>query len=149
VAGLRETEARFRAAFRWTDAAERTLFGLNGPEAQVILGQLATRRARLNYRRARYDEAMSFANMAIALSAADDRPTLAEALEYSDLCAVELGLPAGRRAEAALAIHDELGDVAAQARVQNTLGMLAYHRGDWPQALQHYVAPGVASTRCR
>ena len=95
VAGLRETEARFRAAFRWADQAERTLAGLDGAEVRVIRGQLATRRARLNYRRARHDEAMSFANVAIGLSGDDDRPTLAEALEYADLCAVELGLPAG------------------------------------------------------
>ena len=148
VAGLRETEARFRAAFRWADQADRALADLDGPEARVIRGQLATRRARLNYRRARYDEAMAFANVAIALSAADDHPTLAEALEYADLCAVELGLPAGTRAEQALAIHEELGDLAAQARVQNTLGMLAYHRGDWPKALEHYAASEQADIRC-
>ena len=52
LAGLRETEARFRAAFGWADRAERTLTGLDGPEVRVIRGQLATRRARLNYRRA-------------------------------------------------------------------------------------------------
>ena len=148
VAGLRETEARFRAAFRWAAQAERTLAGLDGPEVRVIRGQLATRRARLNYRLARYDEAMSFANVAIALSGDDDRPTLAEALEYADLCAVELGLPAGKRAEQALAIHEELGDLAAQARVQNTLGMLAYHRGEWPKALEHYAASERADLRC-
>ena len=148
VAGLRETEARFRAAFRWADQADRALADLDGPEVRVIRGQLATRRARLNYRRARYDDAMAFANVAIALSAADDHPTLAEALEYADLCAVELGLPAGTRAEQALAIHEELGDLAAQARVQNTLGMLAYHRGDWPRALEHYAASEQADIRC-
>ena len=148
VAGLRETEARFRAAFRWAARAERTLAGLDGPEVRVIRGQLATRRVRLNYRLARYDEAMSFANVAIALSGDDDRPTLAEALEYADLCAVELGLPAGKRAEQALAIHEELGDLAAQARVQNTLGMLAYHRGEWPKALEHYAASERADIRC-
>ncbi len=148
VAGLRETEARFRAAFRWAAQAERTLAALDGPEVRVIRGQLATRRARLNYRLARYDEAMSFANVAIALSGDDDRPTLAEALEYADLCAVELGLPAGKRAEQALAIHEELGDLAAQARVQNTLGMLAYHRGEWPRALEHYAASERADIRC-
>ena len=148
VAGLRETEARFRAAFRWAKQAEGTLEGLDGREVRVIRGQLATRRARLNYRRARYDEAMSSANIAIALSGDDDRPTLAEALEYADLCAVELGLPAGKRAEQALAIQEELGDLAAQARVQNTLGMLAYHRGEWPKALEHYAASERADIRC-
>jgi class 3 adenylate cyclase/tetratricopeptide (TPR) repeat protein len=148
LAGLRETEARFRAAFRWAAQAERTLAALDGPEVRVIRGQLATRRARLNYRLARYDEAMSFANVAIALSGDDDRPTLAEALEYADLCAVELGLPAGKRAQQALAIHEELGDLAAQARVQNTLGMLAYHRGEWPKALEHYAASERADIRC-
>ena len=148
LAGLRETAARFRAAFRWTDSAERTLAGLDGPEVRVIRGQLAMRRARLNYRRARYDDALSFADAAIALAGADDRHTLAEALEYADLCAVELGLTAGERAEQALAIYEEFGDLAAQARVQNTLGMLAYHRGEWPKALEHYEASESADIRC-
>jgi class 3 adenylate cyclase/tetratricopeptide (TPR) repeat protein len=148
LAGLRETAARFRAAFRWTDRAERTLAGLDGPEVRVIRGQLATRRARLNYRRARYADALSFADAAIALAGADDPHTLAEALEYADLCAVELGLPAGERAEQALAIYEEFGDLAAQARVQNTLGMLAYHRGEWPEALEHYEASESADIRC-
>ena len=148
LAGLRETVARFRAAFRWTDSAERTLAGLDGPEVRVIRGQLAMRRARLNYRRARYDDALSFADAAIALAGADDRHTLAEALEYADLCAVELGLSAGERAEQALAIYEEFGDLAAQARVQNTLGMLAYHRGEWPKALEHYEASESADIRC-
>ena len=91
---------------------------------------------------------LSFADAAIALAGADDRQTLAEALEYADLCAVELGLPAGERAEQALAIYEELGDLAAQARVQNTLGMLAYHRGEWPKALEHYEASESADIRC-
>jgi tetratricopeptide (TPR) repeat protein len=148
LAGLRETAARLPAAFRWTDRAERTLAGLDGPDVRVICGQLATRRARLNYRRARYDDALSFADAAIALARAKDRHTLAEALEYADLCAVELGLPAGERAEQALAIYEEFGDLAAQARVQNTLGMLAYHRGEWPKALEHYEASESADIRC-
>jgi class 3 adenylate cyclase/tetratricopeptide (TPR) repeat protein len=148
LAGLRETAARFRAAFRWTDRAELTLAGVEGPGVRIIRGQLAMRRARLNYRRARYDDALSFADAAIALAGADDRQTLAEALEYADLCAVELGLPAGERAEQALAIYEEFGDLAAQARVQNTLGMLAYHRGEWPKALEHYEASESADIRC-
>ena len=85
---------------------------------------------------------------AIALAGADDRHTLAEALEYADLCAVELGLPAGERAEQALAVYEEFGDLAAQARVQNTLGMLAYHRGEWAKALEHYEASESADIRC-
>ena len=151
LAGLRETAARFRAAFRWTDRAERSLDSLDTldrPEVRSIRGQLATRRARLNYRMARYDTALSFADAAIALAGDEDRRTLAEALEYADLCAVELGLPVGERAEEALAIYEEFGDLAAQARVQNTLGMLAYHRGDWPTALEHYEASESADIRC-
>jgi tetratricopeptide (TPR) repeat protein len=76
-----------------------------------------------------------------------DRLTLAEALEYGDTCARAIGEQAGTGAAQALAIYEELGDLGAQGRVHNTLGLLAYFRGAWPKALAHYQASGSAYER--
>ncbi len=152
VAYLRDIAGKHDVAMRWVDRAERSLSGFDGPDARELRGRLAARRARIDYRRGRHAEGVAFALEAAELAgAAGDRHTLALALEYGDLCAVELGRPAGPAAEQALAIYGGLGEVGAEARVRNTLGMLAYHRGDWPEALRQYQAAeqayGRAGTR--
>jgi len=147
LAHLRAISGRHLVAMRWAARAERTLAGLDGPEVRVLRGRLAVRRARIGYRRGRHADGLAFAQDAAELARqTGDRRTLAEALEYGDLCAVEVGLPTGG-AERALAIYEELGDVGAQARVLNTLGLLAYHRGAWPEALARYEAAELAYAR--
>jgi tetratricopeptide (TPR) repeat protein len=78
---------------------------------------------------------------------ADERRTLAEALEYCALAGVELGLAASGDALQALAIYEELGDVYPQARVQSILGLLACEQRRWPAALKHYAAAEHAFAR--
>jgi tetratricopeptide (TPR) repeat protein len=148
LARLRAISGRHQVALRWVSRAERTLEGQDGAEARRLRGQLAVRRAGLSYRRGRHADGMAFARTAAELARqSGDRPALAQALEYGDVCAVELGLPAGSGAEQALAIYEELQDVGSQARVRNTLGMLAYHHGEWPEALRHYRAAEDAYAR--
>ncbi len=149
LARLRDMSGHHRAALSWTARAEATVDGMDGPEVRLIRAQLAVRRARNSYRRGRHADALAFSGRAIKLARRDNnRRTLAEALEYADLCSVELGLTAGEGAEQALAIYEELGDLGAQARVRNTLGMLAYHRGAWPEAIDHYAAAERTYQRC-
>jgi class 3 adenylate cyclase/tetratricopeptide (TPR) repeat protein len=148
LAHLRAISGRHLVALRWATRAERSLAGLDGSEVRVLRGRLAVRRARIGYRRGRHADGLAFAQDAAELARqTGDRRTLAEALEYGDLCAVEVGLPTGAGAEQALAIYEELGDVGAQARVLNTLGLLAYHRGAWPEALARYEAAELAYAR--
>jgi class 3 adenylate cyclase/tetratricopeptide (TPR) repeat protein len=148
LAHLRAISGRHLVALRWATRAERALAGLDGPKARVLRGRLAVRRARIGYRRGRHADGLAFAQDAAELARqTGDQRTLAEALEYGDLCAVEVGLPTGAGAERALAIYEELGDVGAQARVLNTLGLLAYHRGAWPEALARYEAAELAYAR--
>jgi tetratricopeptide (TPR) repeat protein len=148
LAHLRAISGRHLVALRWATRAERSLAGLDGSEVRVLRGRLAVRRARIGYRRGRHADGLAFAQDAAELARqTGDRRTLAEALEYGDLCAVEVGLPTGAGAEQALAIYEELGDVGAQARVLNTLGLLAYHRGAWPEALARFEAAELAYAR--
>jgi predicted ATPase/class 3 adenylate cyclase len=148
LARLREVEGRPAAAMRWAARAEATLSGHEDGEALLIRGQLAARRARISYRRGRHADARAYASTAVELAQdCQDRRTLAEALEYSDLSGVELGLPVGAGAERALAIYTELGAIGDEARVHNTLGMLAYFRGEWRRALRQYQAAEDAYAR--
>jgi tetratricopeptide (TPR) repeat protein len=148
LARLREISGRHKVALRWVGRAERTLEGIDGPEAQELRGRCAVRRARLSYRRGRHAAGLAFARTAAELARqSGDRPALAEALECGDTCAVEVGLPAGAGAAQALAIYEELQDVGSEARVRNTLGLLAYHHGEWPEALRHYRAAEDAYAR--
>jgi class 3 adenylate cyclase/tetratricopeptide (TPR) repeat protein len=140
LARLRDLTGQHRAALSWTNRADTTLEGLDGPEEARLRGQLAMRRVRNSYQRGHHAEALALAERATELArAAGDRRTLAEALEHVDICAGELGLPTKGRAAEALRIYGELGDLAAQARVNNTLGLLAYHRGEWAAAIDHYT----------
>jgi len=149
ISRLREISGSHVAALRWVQRADATLEGLSDGQAGVLRAQLATRRARIRYRQARYGDALDSANAAIALAReSSERRTLAEALEYADAASMELGTPAGERAEEALAIYEELGDLGAEARVRNTLGALAYHQGRWSQALRQYRSAESAYTRC-
>ena len=67
------------------------------------------------------------------------RSALAEALRVRIWAAMELGrLDGSADAERALAIYEELGDLAGQATSLNLLGMSAYWRGDWVAALGCY-----------
>ena len=148
LARLRDICGQHAAAMRWTDRAESTLEGLGGAEAQLLHARLAARRARVSYRQGRHQRALEHADAAIALARqSNDRRTLALALEYRDLSALELGLPAGDGARQALAIYEESQALADQARVHNTLGMIAHHRGAWPEALTEYRAAEAAYER--
>ncbi len=145
---LREIEGRYAAGVRWVRRAEGTLDHVRGPGVRALRAQLATRLGRIRYRQARHAEGLRSALDGVAFArASSDRQTLAEALEYADLCDMELGNSAGSRAEEALAIYEEFGAVAAEGRVRNTLGMVAYHEGRWPEALEHYRAAESAYAR--
>ncbi len=148
LARLREVSGRYVAALRWVQRADAMLAGLESAEARRIRAQLTARRARVRYRQGRHADALAAANAAIALGRRDaDLGTLAEALEYAVLASMELGLPAGPRADEALAIYEQLGDLGAAARVHNTLGMLAYHQGHWAAALEQYRSAEDTYTR--
>ncbi len=148
VARVREMCGQYRGAVQWAARAERTLGDLVGLEAAVIRAQLGVRRTRISYRLGRHDEAMAHAEAAVAAAQdAGELLAVAEALEWADLSALELGRPAGERVRRALAIYQELGALSAEARVHNTLGMMAYHRGAWFEALGQYEAAEHAYTR--
>lgn len=138
---LREVNGKYRPAMRWARRAEQALEGLEGRETKVLRAEIAMWRARVSFRLGNLREALRFAEAGIALAQETDQlMTLAEGLELADCSALELGRPAGEGLARALAIFEELGAARHAARVRNILGLLAYHRGEWTQALEEYAA---------
>ena len=151
LARLREVEGRHQAALRWVERADAALHGVGGPgprEARRLVVESIGRRARIRFRQGRPADALQAARVAAeqAMLAGEHR-VLAEALEYGDLAAIELGLPAGKDALQALAIYEELGELSPQAKLRTTLGLLAYQHGRWADALAHYAAAESAYAR--
>jgi tetratricopeptide (TPR) repeat protein len=146
---IREWSGHRGAALRWLTRAERSLAGVSTREGRQILARITFRRSRIRYLQGRQAEALTLADKAIALAReASDRRTLADALELADLASVAMGATQEPvRAEQALAIYAELADLAGEARLLNALGMLAYHRGRWPEALARYRAAETAYSR--
>jgi class 3 adenylate cyclase/tetratricopeptide (TPR) repeat protein len=148
LARLREISSKPVPALRWVTRAEQNLAGQESEDALRIRAALTVRKARIYYRRGRYADGWAAAREGAELARrTGDLRTLAEALDYGDTCARAIGEPAGPGAEQALAIYQQLGDLGAQGRVHNTLGLLAYFRGAWPEALAHYQASGSAYER--
>ncbi|HWD85549.1 MAG TPA: AAA family ATPase [Solirubrobacteraceae bacterium] len=148
VARVREMCGQYRGALQWLARAERTLRDLDGPDFRALRAQLGIRHTRINFRLGRHENAMSHAEIALATAReAGELLAVAEALEFADLSAMELGDSVGDRVREALAIYQELGALGAEARAHNTLGMMAYHRGSWAEALERYQAAEGAYTR--
>lgn len=146
LAKLREYTGRHDAALRWIARGERTIDGHEEPAALQVRGRLLARRARLRYVQGRLAESLRVAKQAIELAErCSDLRALAEASEFADVAEIAMGVPGAlARTERAVAIYEELGDLGAQARGHNTLGVIAYFNGRWPEAVEHYRAAEAA-----
>jgi class 3 adenylate cyclase/tetratricopeptide (TPR) repeat protein len=149
LAMVEESSTRYSTGLRWVTRGLQTLADIPGDAARRVEGELTTRRARLLHFQGRDREALRWAEVAVEQAeACGDDLTLAHALEYLDRCQVALGIvEAEPAAQRSLAIYEAAGQVAAQARIHNSLGMRAYFTGDWVLSLQHYRAAEEAYLR--
>lgn len=149
IALMRRDTGQFSAAVRWITSAQRALDGVEGRAAEHARGRVLVTRARVRYLQGRKREA--YRNAAEALLVAEavgDADTTATALEYMDATEFTMGgTPNSERSERALAIYREIGDLSGQARMHNSLGALAYFRGDWVEAIGHYSSAATAYRR--
>ncbi|HWF51648.1 MAG TPA: adenylate/guanylate cyclase domain-containing protein [Solirubrobacteraceae bacterium] len=149
IAKLRETIGKLDAALRCLARATRTIDRSGDRTAELMRGSLLARRGRIRYLQGRHADALSVANQAIeAAQNSSDLRALADALELADVAEIAMGsIDAIARTERAVAIYAELGDLGGEARGKNTLGVIAYFRGRWPEAVAHYRAAEDAYTR--
>jgi len=143
---LRKEAGVARRAGRFTDALRRLTRGhgalaeVSGPDAARERARLSAWYASVRQEQGRSAEAVAWCHRAIEEaqeSGADD--VLAHASYLLDWAYVLQGrLDEATHSERALAIFEDLGDLAGQANVLNNLGGFAYERGRWDEAVAFY-----------
>jgi class 3 adenylate cyclase/tetratricopeptide (TPR) repeat protein len=121
-------------------SARGLLDGAVGPDDDRHRADIAMRAAYTHWRQGRLKLARSTWLEVLATTDADLLPdVVADALGMLDLAELGLGLPGDpSRSIRALQLYEQLGDLADQARVLNSMGYRAYFAGDWVNALSLY-----------
>jgi tetratricopeptide (TPR) repeat protein len=129
-------------ASRWMSMAyaDLTATARNGDAPTELEGRIWVERAFLRHNAGRVREAEELCNRAIECAqrtGADD--VLGRALHLLDLVELAAGRPGDEgRVEQARDLFERAGDLPRQAGAWNHLGMRAYFRGDWDDALDRY-----------
>ena len=133
---------RYATALRWITKALGVLDAAPGagPEGEGLRARLLSWYGRFSEEAGRHARAIEYCDRAIVVAeASGEQVALAEALRVRTWASMELGrLDGSADAERALAIYEELGELAGQATSLNLIGMAAYWRGDWIAALEYY-----------
>jgi class 3 adenylate cyclase/tetratricopeptide (TPR) repeat protein len=137
------------AAVRWANRGLRVLEGIEGEEAQRWRARLLSDLAGFRQRQGRTREAERICLQAIAeAEAIGELRALARACYVLDYVLVESGQPElATHSQRALDIYRELGDPEQESGVLNNLGMFAYWRGAWDEALEYYRRQAACSER--
>jgi tetratricopeptide (TPR) repeat protein len=139
-ARVAERQDRYSNSVRWIRKGLRLLDGLPGAAASSARAQLDVMFAAIRQAQGAPRESLKWCEEAIAeATAAGDRDALAHALRVNDWAWTDLGRAdlATRTAEA-LAIYEELGDLAGQGTAANQLGVAAFYTDDWEGAIGWY-----------
>ena len=132
---------RYSNALRWITRALRLLDGDDGEEAGRQRAQLLAWYGRFCQEQGHHARAISWCRRAVeAAERSGEKNALANALGVLDWAHMDLGTleePANWRR--GLALSEEIGDLQGQATMLNSLGMFAYFRGRWDEALELYA----------
>jgi tetratricopeptide (TPR) repeat protein len=142
---VHERNARYRAALScYTRGRTLTREPVDKSEA-VELCELTVASSGVRFRQGRHLECLEWAEAAVEQAAQIEyRPGMAHALYLQDIALSSLGRPSNGTAERALAIYEEMRDLIGQGNVLNNMGVEAYFRGRWTDALQLYERSGAA-----
>jgi class 3 adenylate cyclase/tetratricopeptide (TPR) repeat protein len=139
-ARVAERQDRYSNSVRWIRKGLRLLNGLPGPAASSARAQLDVMFAAIRQAQGAPRESLKWCEEAIAeATAAGDRDALAHALRVHDWAWTDLGrADLATRTTGALAIYEELGDLAGQGTASNQLGVAAFYTDDWDGAIGWY-----------
>ena len=137
------------AAVRWAMRGLRVLEGRDDAEARRWRARLLADLAGFRQRQGRWPDAETFCLQAIVeAEAVGELRAMARAWYVLDYVLVESGRPEqATHSPRALEIYAELGDPEQESGVLNNLGMFAYWRGDWDEAIDWYRRQAAASER--
>jgi class 3 adenylate cyclase/tetratricopeptide (TPR) repeat protein len=139
-ARIRDNVGTVAQALRWVRRGLTALEGIEGAAAGARRAELLTFCAALRQVQGRSAQAITWAERAIEeAERSGQRSALAHAYFILDWAHVELGAPQEAiRSPLALAIYEELGDLAGQSLVTNAMGAFAYYEGRWNEAVELY-----------
>ncbi|MGD0394967.1 MAG: hypothetical protein ABSC41_20285, partial [Acidimicrobiales bacterium] len=140
-AWMPERVGRYSEAVRWIRRGLHMIDGVDGEEAGRLRAQLMTWYAAVRQAQGRSREAVTWCEQAINEARTfGDRDAEAHAMFTLDSAWVWLGrTDLATNSNEALAIYDELGDLAGEAVVLNNLGAFEYFRGAWDEAAGLYA----------
>ena len=140
-AWMPERVGRYSEAVRWIRRGLQMIEGVDGEYAGRLRAQLMTWYAAVRQAQGRSREAVTWCEQAITEARAfGDRDAEAHALFTLDSAWVWLGrTDLAANSHEALAIYNELGDLAGKAVVLNNLGAFEYFRGAWDEAASLYA----------
>ncbi len=147
VGVLHERRGGYPQALRCYTGALRRLDGDAGA-VQIERCELELARAGVRHRQWKLQASAAAAAAAGEVATiAGYRSGLAHSLYLRHINSVYLNEPDDELAQSALEIFVELGDLVGQGNVLNNLGISAYYRGAWDDALEHYGASRDARER--
>jgi class 3 adenylate cyclase/tetratricopeptide (TPR) repeat protein len=137
------------AAVRWLLRGFRLLENVEGDDATAWRARMRSRLGGVRNRQGRWSEAVAACRQAIAeAESVGELSALAHALYSLDWALVESGHPEqATHSWRALEIYEQLGDVEHEFDVLNNLGMFAYFKGCWDDAIELYRRAGQCSER--
>ena len=139
-AWISDRVGHYRQGLRWVTRGRQALEGVDGQEAGRQRARLSAWYAALRQGQGRYREVMAWCELAIKeAEASGEREALAQAYFILDWALVDLGeLEKATYSGRALKIYLELGNLGSAATVLNNMGMFAYFRGRWDEAIDLY-----------
>lgn len=148
-AWIREASGRFSDAVRWHRRGLKLLEALVGREASAARAEHLVGIASMRHAQGRFKESIAWCHRAIAeAELAGERRVVAHAAYLLDWLHDEVGRPLDAPYPGlALRIYEELDDPMGQANVLNNLGMFAYFRGEWSEAIDLYERSRAARLR--
>ena len=142
---LRRARARERAgalslALGETTRGSKLTTDHVGPEGQRVHAQLLAHAAIVHYRQQHLGKARRTGLMAAELAErCGEREALATSCNAIFLAEAQLGRPGAESwAARALELYKELGDLQGQAATANNLGVIAFIKSRWEEALERY-----------
>jgi class 3 adenylate cyclase/tetratricopeptide (TPR) repeat protein len=144
---LHEREAHYSSALSCYSKGRHLLSGTTRDDA-TERAELNLASAGVKSRQGRYRECIGFATEAAhEAKRADHQSGLAHALYLQHMMSVYLGDPTDELAYESIGIFEAIGDLVGQANVLNNLGIGAYYRGRWDEALDLYERSREARLR--
>ncbi len=135
---IRERAGSYTVALRWLGRGLRALeSAAPSSDAEAEKMELLLRYSGVRYRQGRYHDCIGLAQQALDLGPSEKAE--AHARYLLALAFAHLADPASQtEGERALEIYEATGDRFGKANVLNNLGLNAYYRGEWDDALEYW-----------